>query len=59
MELNLDALLAVWRHIPALIMVMTVLVRLANEAKRRERLAKNFNFDATKDHNSKGEKRWQ
>jgi hypothetical protein len=39
----------VWRHIPALIMVLTVLVRLAFEARRRERLAKNLNFDATQD----------
>jgi hypothetical protein len=56
MELNLDALLAVWRHIPALVIVITVIVRLANETRRRERLAENFNFDATNYRSSKGEK---
>ncbi|MGD2050775.1 MAG: hypothetical protein PVH03_14840 [Chloroflexota bacterium] len=34
MELNIDVLTIFWRHIPALIMVLTILVRLADEPRQ-------------------------
>ena len=55
MEINNDAFQVVWRHIPALIMVLTVLVRLANERRRQRRLAKNFNLYTTHNYYTKGE----
>jgi hypothetical protein len=35
MELNIDVLTVIWRHIPVLIMVLTILVRLADEPRQR------------------------
>jgi hypothetical protein len=35
MELDNDTFQVVWRNIPALIMVLTILVRLADEPRQR------------------------
>jgi hypothetical protein len=44
MELNNDAFQVVWRHIPALIMVLAMLVRLANESRQRCISIRHFNL---------------
>jgi hypothetical protein len=44
MELNIDVFQVVWRHIPALILALAMLVRLAKETRGQRRLAKNFNL---------------
>jgi hypothetical protein len=41
MELNLDAIQLVWRLVPAVIVVLTVMVRLAHESRQHGGLAKN------------------
>lgn len=38
MELNSDTFQVVWRHLPVLIMVFTVLVRLVNETRQLNRV---------------------
>jgi hypothetical protein len=56
MELNNDAFHIVGRFIPALIVVLAMLVRLANEARQQRRLAKNFNIYTVHNNYTKGEK---
>ncbi len=53
MELNVDALRV---HIPAFIMVLTVLVRLGGELGQQRRFAKNLNIYKTQNNYAKGEK---
>lgn len=41
MKLNLEAFQLAWRLVPALIVALTVLARLAHVARQHRRLAKN------------------
>jgi hypothetical protein len=56
MELNIDAFQIVGRFIPALIVVLAMIVRLANEARQQRKLAKNFNIYSVHNDYTKGEK---
>jgi hypothetical protein len=56
MGLNNDVIQMVWRHIPALIMILSVILRLANQSEYQRSLAIDFNVHATRDDYTKGDK---